>query len=241
MTDQLAVLGAGPGRRRLVSRPSGPVHLYLPRKLPQHRPGLFESGTADQRHPVRAPGSGALHRRSPPRKPRRTCGLGGRIGDRRDRIRCACRDGQGLRRRRPIRPPRCTGRTHPASSRLPTGYWVQDRQVRHVSPPDRSARLAATTRQAAGRYGLTTELATVIPYDLPRRWAAAFRAERFDGIRHRFRHDHRARPSGIALFGPAGPAQLDDGTRLPLTVADIEAAGVGVLAPPHSAVLTVVR
>lgn len=118
--------------------------------------------------------------------------------------------------------------------------WVADRELRRVSPPDRNARLAATTRQAAGRYGVTTELATVIPYDLSRRWATAFRAERFDGIRHQLRHDQRARPSGIALFGPAGPADLDDGTEAPLTAADIEAAGVDVLPPPHSTVLTVV-
>ncbi|MEB3049159.1 RES domain-containing protein [Mycolicibacter sp. MYC123] len=118
--------------------------------------------------------------------------------------------------------------------------WAADRELRRVSPPDRNARLAATTRQAAGRYGVTTELATVIPYDLSRRWAAAFRAARFDGIRHQLRHDQRACPSGIALFGPAGPADRDDGTRTPLTPADIEAAGVSVLPPPHSTVLTVV-
>lgn len=119
--------------------------------------------------------------------------------------------------------------------------WVQDRELREVPSPDRNARLAATTRQAAGRYGVTTELATVIPYDLSRRWAIAFRTEHFDGIRHQLRHDQRARTSGIALFGPAGPGQLDDGARSPLTTADIEAAGVGVLPPPHSTVLTVVR
>lgn len=119
--------------------------------------------------------------------------------------------------------------------------WVADRELRRVSPPDRNARLAATTRQAAGRYRVTTELATVIPYDLSRRWATAFRAAQFDGIRHQLRHDQRARPSGIALFGPAGPAQLDDGTRSSLTTSDIGAAGVGVLPPPHSTALTVVR
>jgi hypothetical protein len=118
--------------------------------------------------------------------------------------------------------------------------WVQDRELVQVSPPDRNARLAATTRQAAGRYGVTTELATVVPYDLSRRWATAFRAARFDGIRHQLRHDQRTRPSGIALFGPAGAAALGDGVRSPLTTAEIETAGVGVWPPPHSTVLTVV-
>lgn len=118
--------------------------------------------------------------------------------------------------------------------------WVADRELCRMSPPDRHARLAATTRQAAGRYGVTTELATVVPYDLSRAWATAFRAARFDGIRHQLRHDQRARPSGIALFGAAGSADFGDGSRSPLTAADIEAAGVAVLPPPHSTVLTVV-
>lgn len=117
--------------------------------------------------------------------------------------------------------------------------WLADRELRRVTAPDPGARLAATTRQAAGRYGVTTELATVVPYDLPRRWAAAFRAVGFDGIRHQLRHDQRARPSGVALFGQAGSADLDDGTATPLTVASLKAAGVAVLPPPHSAVLTV--
>lgn len=118
--------------------------------------------------------------------------------------------------------------------------WVAARELRRVSPPDAKARLAATTRQAAGRYGVTTELVTVIPDDLPRRWAAAFGKHGFDGIRHQLRHDQRARPSGVALFGPAGLAAFDGGTALALTAVEVEAAGVKVLAPPHSSALTVV-
>lgn len=118
--------------------------------------------------------------------------------------------------------------------------WVQARQLREVAPPDPKARLAATTRQGAGRYGVTTELGTIVPYDLPRRWAAAFRAHGFDGIRHQLRHDQQARPSGIALFGPTGAGSHDDGQRTTLTVAAVEAAHVQVLPPPHSMVLTVV-
>ncbi len=108
-----------------------------------------------------------------------------------------------------------------------------------MAPPDPNARLAATTRQAAGRYGVTTELATVVPYDLPHRWAAAFHGHGFDGIRHQLRHDQRARPSGIALFGSTGAGSHDDGRQSPLTVAAVEATGVRVLPPPHSMALTV--
>ncbi len=120
-----------------------------------------------------------------------------------------------------------------------SSLWVQARELREVEPPDPSARLAATTRQAAGRYGITTELTTTVPYDLPRRWAAAFHAHRFDGIRHELRHDQRARPSGIALFGPIGPGDHDNGRRTALALAAMDAAGVRVLPPPHSMALTV--
>lgn len=117
--------------------------------------------------------------------------------------------------------------------------WVNARALREVAPPDANARLAATTRKAAGRYGVTTELATVVPYDLPRRWAAAFRDHGFDGIRHQLRHDQRARPSGVALFGPADATSSNDGQPTPLTAHAVQAAGVEVLAPPSSASVTI--
>lgn len=118
--------------------------------------------------------------------------------------------------------------------------WVRGRQLRYLHPPDPAARLAATTRKAAGRYGVTTELATILPYDVPRRWAAAFRAHGLDGIRHQLRHDQRARPSGVALFGPAGTDDLPEASRTALTAATVESAGVRVLPSPSAMTLTVV-
>jgi len=109
-----------------------------------------------------------------------------------------------------------------------------------VAPPDPKARLAATTRRAAGRFGITTELSTLLPYDLPRRWAAAFRRYGLAGIRHELRHDPRARPSGLALFGPAGAPGWGDRERQPLSVAMVVGCGVQVLPPPQAAVLTIV-
>jgi hypothetical protein len=120
-----------------------------------------------------------------------------------------------------------------------SSLWVQARELREVAPPGPNARLAATTRQAAGGYGVTTELATVVPYDLPRRWAAAFYEHGFEGIRHQLRHDQRVRPSGIALFGSTAPGNHDNGQRTTLSVAAVEAAEVRVLPPPHSMALTV--
>lgn len=118
--------------------------------------------------------------------------------------------------------------------------WAHARELRVVAPPDPDARLAATTRKAAGRFGVTTELATVVPYDVPRRWAAAFRNHGFDGIRHQLRHDQRARPSGVALFGEPGASALHDGERIPLTTPAIEAAGIAIYPPPPAASVTIV-
>jgi len=121
-----------------------------------------------------------------------------------------------------------------------TPRWVAEREVRNVSPPNPRARLAGTTRKAAGSFGVTNELVTLVPYDLPRRWATAFRAHAFEGIRHQLRHDQRARPGGISLFGPAGAGAAPDGERRLLDIESVEDAGVRVIDPPHSAVLTVV-
>lgn len=119
-----------------------------------------------------------------------------------------------------------------------TPAWVNARELRTVKPAKTRARLAATTWSAAGRFGMTNELITLIPYDLPRRWATAFRSHGFGGIRHPLRHDQRARPSGISLFGSAGAGPYPDGRRTRLDAARVEATGVRVLPPPHSSALT---
>lgn len=120
--------------------------------------------------------------------------------------------------------------------------WVTDRELRTVNPPA-AGKLAATTRQGAARFGLTTELVTVIPYDLPRRWAQAFHQAGFAGIRHELRHelrhDPRARPTGVSLFGPTGPGPYPDGHTDPLTTPALTRAGVQVLDVPPAAHLTI--
>jgi hypothetical protein len=118
--------------------------------------------------------------------------------------------------------------------------WVADRELWTVTPPDAAARrLAATTHQAAARFGLTTELVTVVPYDLPRRWASAFHHAGYAGIRHELRHDPRARPSGVSLFGAAGPGTHPDGEADRLTAGGLARAGVQVLDVPPAAHLTI--
>jgi hypothetical protein len=121
-----------------------------------------------------------------------------------------------------------------------TPHWVLARDLREVSVPRRYRRLAAATWKAAGRYGVTAELGTLVPYDLPQRWAAAFRAHGFQGMRHMLRHDPRSRATGVSLFDTEGPAPNPDGLRTTLEVAVVRAAGVAVHERPHSTVLRIV-
>ena len=74
-------------------------------------------------------------------------------------------------------------------------------------------------------FGVTAELASMTPYDLPQRWAAAFAAAGYGGVRYRVRHD----PGGsraLALFGAAG-----ERTRGPL--GRRQPVDDDVLAPPR--------
>jgi hypothetical protein len=80
--------------------------------------------------------------------------------------------------------------------------WAKRFSVWQLALPDQ-CRAADTTVRAARGFGVTAELATVTPYDLPQRWAAAFAAAGYQGVRYRVRHD----PGGsraLALFGIAG-------------------------------------
>lgn len=89
-----------------------------------------------------------------------------------------------------------------------------------------SVRLADTTHPRAYSYGVTNELASTADYAVPQRWAVAFAARGFDGVRYVTRHDVACGETSIALFGsprvraaidvagakdPAGPRRPDRG------------------------------
>lgn len=116
--------------------------------------------------------------------------------------------------------------------------WVGDRELRTVAPP--AARLAHTAHPDAGRFGVTNELVTAVPYAVPQRWAAAFRDLGVDGIQHLLRHDQRGLASGVSLFGKPGLQRGSAGQARPLTREMLVAAGVAVSDPPHSAVVQIV-
>lgn len=121
-----------------------------------------------------------------------------------------------------------------------TPGWIADRELRRLHPPAPSARLAAVTRTKAATFGLTTELVTVTPYDLPRAWAAAFWKAGLAGIRHELRHDPRARPTGVSLFGPSGEGRWPQGRREQIGRLHLRAAGVAVIDIPPSAAVTII-
>jgi hypothetical protein len=133
-----------------------------------------------------------------------------------------------------------------AASRLGpvSDAWVVARDLRVVQGAlagIAELRLAATTHKRAGRYGITNELITIVPYTLPQKWAAAFREHGFGGVRHLLRHDQRGRPRGVSVFGAAGAGKENGGDdRRPLDEATVRGAGVVVIATPSSSVLNVV-
>ena len=69
-------------------------------------------------------------------------------------------------------------------------------------------RLGDLTARRARGFGITAEIGTLVPYDLPQAWAARLHAAGFQGLVYWLRHDP-ARSEGIALFGPEGGAAED--------------------------------
>ena len=63
----------------------------------------------------------------------------------------------------------------------------------HLGLP-RQCSAADTTVRAARGFGVTAELASITPYDLPQQWAAAFAAAGHEGVRYRVRHDPGRQP-----------------------------------------------
>ena len=89
--------------------------------------------------------------------------------------------------------------------------WAGRLSMWHLGLPQQCSAADTTVRAARG-FGVTAELASMTPYDLPQRWAAAFAAAGHQGVRYRVRHD----PGGsraLALFGAAGERRWPRGRR----------------------------
>jgi len=118
----------------------------------------------------------------------------------------------------------------------PVPAAVADQMV--VSRVRLRARVADLTARAAERFGITREIGTITPYDLPQRWATALHSAGHRGLRYWPRFALAPDDLSVALFAAAGP-----GTRRgdpgPFTGRDaLRAAGIPVLGVPRS--LTVI-
>lgn len=96
------------------------------------------------------------------------------------------------------------------------------------------AHVADLTDPAAERFGVTREISTITPYDLPQRWATALHEAGHRGLRYWPRFALGGEAMAVAQFGNAGV-----GTRRgdpgPLSGRDaLRAAGISVLGVPRS-------
>ncbi len=69
---------------------------------------------------------------------------------------------------------------------------------------DRALVLADLCHDTAIGFGVTNELSTIVPYDVPRTWATVFADHGLDGISYRTRFSTGAAATGVALFDEAG-------------------------------------
>jgi hypothetical protein len=81
--------------------------------------------------------------------------------------------------------------------------FVEARRLRRLRVPF-VHRMALLADRRARRFGLTAEIHTVVPYDIPQRWARRLRAAGFDALASLARHDPSGRGHSVALFGRAG-------------------------------------
>jgi RES domain len=109
--------------------------------------------------------------------------------------------------------------------------------VSRLRPPERR-RVADLEAARAADFGVTRELETMVPYDVPQAWARAFAAVDLGGVRYAPRFT-TGPALAVALFGPAGDAGWPDDPA-PLPARDVPGAPLA-MPPPRRMDLTVVR
>lgn len=122
--------------------------------------------------------------------------------------------------------------------------FLQTRRLRKLSVPQEHV-LGDLTSRAAGHFGITGEIGTVVPYDRPQAWAAKLRAAGLQGLLYWLRHDP-ARKEGVALFGPHGERKgwrrgREQEISGELLVRLRNECGIEILDVPHSRQLRIVE
>jgi hypothetical protein len=97
------------------------------------------------------------------------------------------------------------------------------------------------SNRASDRYGVTGELLTMTPYDVPRAWARVLHRAGFDAIKGRLRFS-LSRTRGLSLFGPAGARDDWAVDNLPVDALTVARRMNLVLAlPPDNEQLTIIN
>ena len=120
---------------------------------------------------------------------------------------------------------------------------LRDRRLRELRVPE-DVELSDLTSRKASRFGITSEIGSIVPYDIPQAWAARLRAEGSAGVVYWLRHDP-SRSEGYALFGPHGERKRwRKGKELAITRDLIERldheCGIEVLPVPRASQLRIV-
>lgn len=110
--------------------------------------------------------------------------------------------------------------------------FAAERCISTLRVPSRHV-LADTCAESAADFGLTRELCTITPYDIPHAWAEAFDAH-FDGIRYQTRFTTTATANAAAVFGPAGEASWPSDAHPESFAAGARRCGFTVESPPRS-------
>lgn len=123
-----------------------------------------------------------------------------------------------------------------ASLELPASL-LEDVLVSRLRLP-RAREVADVQARAAGAFGVTRELESMVPYAVPQAWARAFDEAALGGVAYGPRFTP-GDATAVALFGPGGRADwpVDDS---PLDAGQVDGVPTA-LAPPRLEDLTVVR
>ncbi|HXU30575.1 MAG TPA: RES family NAD+ phosphorylase [Thermoanaerobaculia bacterium] len=121
--------------------------------------------------------------------------------------------------------------------------FLKARSLRKLRLPEELDLSDLTSREAV-RFGITSEIGTLVPYDLAQKWAAALHSAGSPGLAYWPRHDP-ARKIALALFGPHGERKRWKRGRESSISAELierlrEECGIEVLDVPRSDELTLI-
>jgi len=101
------------------------------------------------------------------------------------------------------------GPEYDASDLLPASFFGDRRIWKLVPKKPWEGRIANLRTNWWSGFGLTNELFSITPYDIPQAWARSLRKITFDGLCVALRHLPDPSQYGLAIFGRQGMASAD--------------------------------